>query len=126
MTRSGCSKFPARREFRDVPSPADKSTALIDVGYGPGYDGKRGRARDNEPAPLIRPLERAGDEPMASYRKKGRVWYYRFIGPDGIQHEVKGCSDRRETEAMAAAAEAEAAKIRSGYIDPKEPAYASH
>src|SRR4051794_5974030 len=63
---------------------------------------------------------------MASYRKRGRVWYYRFVGPDGIQHEAKGCSDRRETEAMAAAAEAQAAKIRSGYIDPKEPAFLTH
>src|SRR5262245_5754112 len=63
---------------------------------------------------------------MASYRKRGKVWYFRFIDSDGIQREAKGCSDRRETEATAAAAEAEAAKIRSGYIDPREPAYVSH
>jgi integrase len=61
---------------------------------------------------------------MASYRKRGRVWYYRFADSDGIRREAKGCTDRRETEAMAAAREAEASKVRSGYIDPREPGYA--
>jgi integrase len=63
---------------------------------------------------------------MASLRKRGRVWYYRFTDADGAQQEVKGCSDRRETDGMLAAALAEAAKIRSGYIDPREPAYLRH
>ena len=58
---------------------------------------------------------------MASFRKIGRNWFYRFVNADGVQRERKGCSDRRETEGMAAAAEAEAAKIRCGYIDPKAP-----
>ena len=56
---------------------------------------------------------------MASLRKRGRVWYYRFTDGDGVAHERKGCPDRRETEAMAAAAEADAGKVRSGLIDPK-------
>ena len=56
---------------------------------------------------------------MASFRKRGRVWYYRYVDADGVQHERKGCPDRRETEAMAAAAEAEASKVRAGLIDPK-------
>jgi hypothetical protein len=38
----------------------------------------------------------------------------------------KGCPDRRETEAMAAAAEAEAANVRHGYVDPKARAYRDH
>ena len=56
---------------------------------------------------------------MASLRKRGRVWYYRFVDADGVQHERKGCPDRRETEAMAAAEESEASKVRAGLIDPK-------
>ena len=38
---------------------------------------------------------------MASFRKRGKTWYYRFTGIGGKQHERKGCTDRRETEAMA-------------------------
>ena len=53
---------------------------------------------------------------MASFRKIGKNWFYRIVGPDGRQIERKGCSDRRETELMASAAEAEAAKIRAGYV----------
>src|SRR4051794_12679233 len=64
--------------------------------------------------------------PMASFRKIGRNWFYRFIDGDGKQRERKGCPDRRETEGMAAAAEAEAAKIRAGFIDPKDRAYRDH
>jgi hypothetical protein len=63
---------------------------------------------------------------MASLRKKGKVWYYRYSDADGVQRERKGCSDKRETEGMAAAAEAEAAKVRGGYIDAKAPAYLTH
>jgi site-specific recombinase XerC len=62
---------------------------------------------------------RQGDEPMASLRKRGRVWYYRVVDAEGVQHERKGCPDRRMTEAMAAQAEAEAARVRSGLSDPK-------
>src|SRR5262249_59397314 len=56
---------------------------------------------------------------MASLRKRGRVWYYRVVDADGVQHERKGCPDRRATEAMAALEETDAAKVRSGLIDPK-------
>jgi hypothetical protein len=38
---------------------------------------------------------------VASFRKKGKNWYYRFSDSDGRQRERKGCTDRRETEAMA-------------------------
>ena len=31
---------------------------------------------------------------MASFRKHGKVWYYRFTDADGIKRERKGCSDR--------------------------------
>jgi integrase len=63
---------------------------------------------------------------MASVRKRGRVWYYRFVDADGIAHERKGCPDRRETESMGSAAEAEVAKIRAGFIDAKAIGYRDH
>lgn len=62
---------------------------------------------------------------MASLRKRGKVWFYRLIDADGIQRERKGCSDRRETERMASAAESEVAKIKAGLIDRKALAYLS-
>jgi hypothetical protein len=52
------------------------------------------------------------------------VWYYRFVDAEGVQHERKGCPDKRETEAMGAAAEA--AKIKAGLIDPKALGYRVH
>src|SRR3954447_22582868 len=63
---------------------------------------------------------------MASLRKRGRVWYYRVVDADGVQHERKGCPDRRETEAMAAAAAAEASKVKAGLIDPKALKFREH
>src|SRR4051812_11815631 len=63
---------------------------------------------------------------MASIRKIGRNWFYRYVDADGIQRERKGCPDRRETEAMAAHAETEASKIRSGMIDPRESVCRKH
>jgi hypothetical protein len=53
---------------------------------------------------------------MASFRKKGRVWYFRFVDADGVKRERPGCPDRRETENLARRAETEAAKIRSEEI----------
>ena len=57
---------------------------------------------------------------MASFRKHGKVWYYRFVDGDGFKRERKGCTDRRATEDMARAAESKAAKIRDGTADPKD------
>ena len=54
---------------------------------------------------------------MASLRKRGRVWYYRFTDAEGVKQERRGCPDRRATEELARAAETEAAKIREGVID---------
>ena len=56
---------------------------------------------------------------MAGLRKRGRVWYYRFVDADGIKRELPGCPDRRATEELARKAETEAAQIRAGVIDPK-------
>ena len=57
---------------------------------------------------------------MASVRKRGKVWYYRFVDADGIAHERKGCTDKRETESMAAAVESQIARVRCGLSDPKQ------
>ncbi len=57
---------------------------------------------------------------MASFRKRGKVWYYRYVDADGIKRSVKGCSDKRATEDLARDAEAEAAKIRAGLVDAKD------
>jgi len=40
---------------------------------------------------------------MASLRKRGRVWYFRYSDADGVKHEVNGCPDRRVTEELARA-----------------------
>ena len=60
---------------------------------------------------------------MASLRKRGRIWYYRYSDADGVKHEVKGCTDKRATEELARQKESEAAKIKAGVIDLKELAY---
>ena len=56
---------------------------------------------------------------MASLRKRGRLWYFRFVDADGVKRERKGCTDKRATEELARAAESEAARVKSGLIDPK-------
>ena len=63
---------------------------------------------------------------MPSLRKRGRCWYYRVVDADGVQHEFKGCPDRRETEALAAAVESEATKVKAGLIDPKALGFRGH
>ncbi len=63
---------------------------------------------------------------MASLRKRGKVWYFRVTDANGIRQERKGCTDRRATEDMARAAESDAAKTRSGLVDPKELACRDH
>jgi integrase len=56
---------------------------------------------------------------VASLRKRGRLWYFRFVDADGVKRERKGCPDKRATEELARAAESEAAKVQAGLIDPK-------
>ena len=63
---------------------------------------------------------------MASLRKIGKNWFYRFVDENGKQVERKGCPDRRETEGLACSAEAETAKVRAGFIDPKARGYRDH
>jgi integrase len=63
---------------------------------------------------------------MASLRKRGKVWYYRYVDSDGVKKEAKGCSDKRATEEMARWAESEAAKIRAGVVDPRDLSFQRH
>ena len=63
---------------------------------------------------------------MASFRKRGRVWFFRYFDASGVRHERKGCPDRRATEAMAASLETEAAQIKAGLIDPKALGFRAH
>lgn len=56
---------------------------------------------------------------MADFRKRGRNWYFKFTDADGRRVERRGCSNRRATEELAAAAEIEAARTRAGLSDPK-------
>jgi integrase len=60
---------------------------------------------------------------MASFRKRGRVWYYRYTDAAGVKCERRGCPDRRVTEELARAAESEVAKVRAGVVDPKAARY---
>lgn len=60
---------------------------------------------------------------MASFRKKGDVWYYRFVDANGKPVERAGCPDRKATEQMARDAETTAAKFRAGLVDPKQARY---
>jgi hypothetical protein len=63
---------------------------------------------------------------MASFRKRGENWYYRYTDEHGRQVEKKGCTGQRETEAMAAAVEMEVAKVKAGLIDHQTIAYRNH
>src|SRR4051794_12183779 len=56
---------------------------------------------------------------MASYRKRGRVWYYRYTDEFGIKREEKGCTDRQATLELSRDAETRVARIKAGQIDPK-------
>jgi integrase len=55
---------------------------------------------------------------MASLRKRGRNWFYKFVASDGRPTERKGCSDKRATEHLAREAEADASRQKAGIVDP--------
>jgi integrase len=63
---------------------------------------------------------------MASFQKRGRVWYFAYIDADGRRIERKGCADKRSTEELARAAESQAAKIKPGLVDPRDLARREH
>jgi len=55
---------------------------------------------------------------MASLRKRGANWYFKFVNGDGRPDERKGCPDKRVTEQLAREAESEAARERARVADP--------
>lgn len=57
---------------------------------------------------------------MASYRKRGRVWYFTFIDHDGRKVERKGCTDKQATVGMSQDAETRARRIRNGEISARD------
>ncbi|MGP0069138.1 MAG: hypothetical protein ACLQGP_36755, partial [Isosphaeraceae bacterium] len=63
---------------------------------------------------------------MASLRKRGENWYYRYVDANGVKVERKGCPDKQATKGQARAAETEAADIRSGAIDAGTLRLAKH
>jgi integrase len=63
---------------------------------------------------------------MASLRKRGEFWYYRFMDSTGTQVERKGYRDKKATQALARDAEKESEDIRRGRITPKDLALTSH
>jgi hypothetical protein len=54
--------------------------------------------------------------------KRGRIWYFRYTDANGKRVMRKGCTDKRATEEMAAAAMTRVARIRAGLIDPEADA----
>ena len=63
---------------------------------------------------------------MASFRKRGSLWYFRHKNEAGKLVEVRGCPDRRRTEAMARDAESRVAALRSGLLDPMQENLREH
>jgi integrase len=61
-----------------------------------------------------------GHRSTASYRKEGRVWYYRYVNAEGRPVERAGCPDKGVTMRLAADAEAKVALERAGLADPFE------
>src|SRR5262245_19780414 len=62
---------------------------------------------------------------MASVRKRGSSWYYRYRDENGRLVEKKGCSDKAMTHHLGREAEDRARLIRGGVLDPRESAYAA-
>src|SRR5271157_2600130 len=104
---------PAPRDWR---SAKDREKQPKTAGWNGG--------KIHRPGPLE--TQDCRNEAMASFRKRGRVWYYRFVDADGVKREEKGCTDRRVTEELAREKESEVAKIRSGLIDPRDTGYRDH
>ena len=63
---------------------------------------------------------------MAGVRKRSGAWYARWFDADGVRHERRAGTDKRATEQLAAALEAEATRVRSGVVDPREIQYRDH
>jgi integrase len=63
---------------------------------------------------------------MASLRKRGTLWYYRFTDENGRKVERKGYTDRRATEQLAATVEQKVSLVAAGLVNPQDIAYQNH
>lgn len=63
---------------------------------------------------------------MPYLRKRGDNWFFTITDSDGRKVQRKGCSNREVTLQMARSAEADAAKIREGLIDPADQTRIKH
>ncbi len=65
---------------------------------------------------LLLPLTKDG----RGYLRPSKSWYFKCRDASGTVRRVKGCSDLKATEQLAAEAERNASRVRSGYTDPAE------
>jgi integrase len=63
---------------------------------------------------------------MASFRQKGKHWFFRYTDEHGDRKERRGHWDLATTKAIAAAVEADVSEIKAGYVDAKDLACAKH
>jgi len=80
----------------------------------------QGRIAREATRPLDPILLRQGTNPMASLRKKGRVWYVRVRDECGRQREVKAGPDKSVASQMKRDLESKAQRIKAGVLDPRE------
>lgn len=62
---------------------------------------------------------------MAKPRKRGGNWYYRYTDENGKEVERVGCSNKAETEKIAAKVKARVAQVKAGLIDTKSERHAA-
>jgi integrase len=75
------------------------------------------------PPPLILTLELEGWDPMASLRKRGKVWYVRYRDAHGKQIETKCGPDKSVAQRIANGLESQVHAIKTGVADPREAAW---
>src|SRR5271166_1415063 len=80
----------------------------------------RGRAVCETTRPLNTNLLWKGSSPMASLRKKGKVWYVRVRNESGRQREVKAGPDKSVANQMKRDLESKTQRIKAGVLDPRE------
>jgi site-specific recombinase XerD len=74
--------------------------------------------------PLILTLGLEGWDPMASLRKRGKVWCVRFRDASGRQIEKKYGPDRSVAQRIANGLESQVHAIKTGVADPREVGWA--
>ena len=70
------------------------------------------------------PLTEKGSSPMASLRKRGKLWYVRYRDAHGKQVECKAGPDRSMAQRIANGLESQVRAIKTGTVDPREAGWA--